>query len=210
MGQEPIPVLSRTHSLKILAVSDFIDQALTQKVEENLLPPIDLIISCGDLPPEYLSFLRNRLHSPLFYVKGNHDIRYTRSNTAGCEDIHGRVLRFKTLNIMGIEGSMWYNGGPNQYTEAEMKNKLFWMGFKAFRRRPLHLVVTHAPPRHIHDREDLCHTGFEAFVRLIKKHCPEVFLHGHIHDAFEAFKDRTTQVDRTMVVNTCGHTIFEV
>lgn len=54
---------SRTkfHGIIILAVSDFVDDTLTKMVEEKTLEPVDLIISCGDLALEYLSFLRNRL-----------------------------------------------------------------------------------------------------------------------------------------------------
>lgn len=49
------------HGLKILAVSDFVDKTLTRKVETKSLEPVDLIVSCGDLDPEYLSFLRARV-----------------------------------------------------------------------------------------------------------------------------------------------------
>ncbi|MBT3179043.1 MAG: Icc-like protein, partial [Desulfobacula sp.] len=93
--------LKTPHKLKILTVSDFIDKSLTKMIEDKTLDPPDLIISCGDIEPEYLSFLRDRLDRPLFYIKGNHDIRYTSSNPVGCENIHGRVARFKSLNILG-------------------------------------------------------------------------------------------------------------
>ncbi|MCD4722540.1 MAG: Icc-like protein, partial [Desulfobacula sp.] len=113
------------HNIRILTVSDFVDKSLTQMVENKTLEPVDLIISCGDLAPEYLSFLRDRLDKPLLYVKGNHDIRYTPSNPVGCENIHAKLRRFKSLNILGLEGSIWYNGGVNQYTDMEMKKIIF-------------------------------------------------------------------------------------
>jgi predicted phosphodiesterase len=115
----PIPA----NGLKILTVSDFEDNLLIRRVETRTLEPVDLILSCGDLDPEFLSFLRDRLDRPLFYVKGNHDIRYTPTNPVGCENIHQRIVTFNKINILGLEGSMWYNGGANQYTEAMMKNK---------------------------------------------------------------------------------------
>lgn len=200
---------SRLHGLRVLAVSDFIDKELTRRVEEKGLDPVDLIISCGDLAPEYLAFLRDRLDCPLFYVKGNHDIRYSPGNTMGCENIHGRIVSFGSLNILGLEGSMWYNGGVNQYTETMMRKNIFRLWFSLWRKRP-HMVVTHAPPRHIHDKEDLCHRGFESFVSLINKHQPDYFIHGHIHEAFEDFEGRVTRANNTQVVNTCGYTILEV
>lgn len=201
---------TQQHQLRILTVSDFIDKELTRKVEDKILEPVDLIISCGDLAPEYLSFLRDRLDVPLYYVKGNHDIRYTRENTMGCENIHERVVSFGSLNIIGLEGSIWYNGGPNQYTDAMMKKMIFWMWFSILRKGPIHMVVTHASPRHIHDREDRCHMGFESFNALIKKQTPDYFIHGHIHQEFETPGDRITKVHTTQVVNTCGYTIIEV
>ena len=201
---------SKAYGLKILAVSDFEDPDLKERVRKNQQEKPDLILSAGDLPPEYLTFLRQGLDAPLFYVKGNHDIRYTLTNPMGCEDIHGRVVKAGPLNILGIEGSMWYNDGPNQYTEAMMKKKLFWIKMKTWSRRPVDIIVTHAPPRHVHDREDRCHMGFQCFHPLIGTLAPQWFIHGHIHDAFDRFDDRITVLKQTRVMNTCGHTFFEV
>ncbi len=206
----PVQTLGLQHHLTILTLSDYIDKELTRRVESRQLPPIDLIISCGDLEPEYLSFLRERLERPLFYVRGNHDVRYTASNPMGCENIHARIMSMGSLNILGLEGSKWYNGGPNQYTEKMMKKIIFWMGFQIWRKRPIHMVVTHAPPRHIHDREDPCHMGFENFVRLMEKQRPDYLIHGHIHRAFDTFDARVTQVVHTKIINTCGYAIIKV
>jgi len=202
--------LTTPHKLKILAVSDFVDKSLTQMVENKTLEPVDLIISCGDLPPEYLSFLRDRLDRTLFYVKGNHDIRYTPSNPVGCENIHEKIVRFKSLNILGLEGSLWYNGGMNQYMDKEMKKIISGMWFSLWRKGGVHMVVTHAPPRHIHDAEDRCHMGFDSFVKLINKRKPDYFIHGHMHKDFKTHDERITEVNSTKVINTCGFTILEV
>lgn len=202
--------MARVHNLRILTVSDFVDNSLTQMVEDKTLEPVDLIISCGDLAPEYLSFLRDRLDRPLFYVKGNHDIRYTSSNPMGCENIHARLIRFNSLNILGLEGSLWYNGGVNQYTDKEMKKIISGMWFSFWRKGGIHLVVTHAPPRGIHDAEDRCHMGFESFVTLLDKRKPDYFIHGHIHKDFQNHCDRITTIGTTQIINTCGFTILEV
>lgn len=202
--------LSQSHGLTILAVSDFIDKTLARQIEDPQFPHVDLIISCGDMEPEYLTSLKERLGCPLFYVKGNHDIRYSNANLIGCENIHGRVARIASLNVLGLEGSMWYNGGPNQYTESQMKKTLFWLGLRTWRKGPIHMIVTHAPPRHIHDKEDLCHMGFECFNRLIGKKRPDILIHGHIHGEFSRFDERVTRVNTTQIINTCGYTLFEV
>jgi predicted phosphodiesterase len=85
---------------------------------------IDLILSCGDLPPEYLSFLLGKLNVPLFFVLGNHDIRYESKSPHGCIDLNANLIKFRGINIFGLEGSRWYNGGPHQYTEREMYWKI--------------------------------------------------------------------------------------
>jgi len=198
------------HNIKILAVSDFVDKSLTKMVEEKTLEPVDLIISCGDLAPEYLSFLRNRLEKPLFYVKGNHDIRYDPSHLLGCDNIHAKLVRFKTLNILGLEGSIWYSGGVNQYTDKQMDKIIFRMWFSLWRKSSVNLVVTHAPPKDIQDGPDHCHTGFESFVKLMDKREPDYLIHGHIHKDFKTLEQRTTIVNTTRVINTCGFTILKV
>ncbi len=195
--------------LKILSISDFEVQELTRMVTDRELKGIDLILSCGDMAPEYLSFLRDRLDAPLFYVKGNHDIRYTSANPMGCENIHGKIVTHNGLNILGLEGSMWYNGGVNQYTETMMRRQIFRLWFSLWRKK-IHLVITHAPPRHIHDGEDLCHRGFESFGRLIRKYQPRYFIHGHVHAEFQRHQDRETRVGDTRVLNTCGYTSLEI
>ncbi len=202
--------LSTRHRLRLLFVSDFKEQSLIQEIENRTLPPIDATISCGDLAPEYLTYIRNRIEAPLYYVKGNHDIRYTPDTLPGCRNIHGKIVTVGDLRILGLEGSMWYNGGPNQYTEADMKKLLFRMGFTLWLKKPIHMVITHAPPLGIHDKKDLCHKGFHVFNRLIARLGPEYFIHGHIHRAFNRFEDRMTISGKTKIINTCGHTIIEI
>ncbi len=52
--------------------------------------------------------------------------------------------------------------------------------------------------------------GFECFVRLIDRRKPDYFIHGHIHKEFGSLDERTTTVQSTKVINTCGYTILEV
>lgn len=196
--------------IKILTVSDFIDKSLTQMIENKTIEPVDLIISCGDLDPEFLSFLRQKLNKPLFYVKGNHDLRYTSSNPGGCENIHAKLIQFKSLNILGIEGSMWYNGGPNQYTEKEMKKIILKLWFPIWRKGGINIVVTHAPPKNFNEAQDRCHMGFESYLKLINKRKPDYFVHGHIHKHFKTLEERITKINGTKVINTCGFSIIEV
>jgi uncharacterized protein len=168
------------------------------------------LISCGDLPPEYLRFLLKAFDVPLFYVRGNHDIRYQSNPPLGCINLHNRVVRHKGLKILGLEGSRWYNGGPNQYTETQMRHltwrlrpRLWWLG-------GIDLVVTHAPPRFVHDAEDLCHRGFKTYRRLIQRYAPSHFLHGHIHMNFTDDAQRVTLLGNTRVINCYRHCMVEI
>jgi hypothetical protein len=53
---------------------------------DGRFPGINLILGCGNLPPEYLTFLVTRFNAPLFYVRGNHGIRPGGYRLEGCID----------------------------------------------------------------------------------------------------------------------------
>ena len=186
--------------MRILAVADFPSPAPQTGV--------DLILSCGDLAPEHLEQLARTLKAPVYYVCGNHDLRFDKAQPAGCINLHGQPARFRGLRLAGFEGSRWYNGGQCQYTEAQMRAFVRRQG--SFLRRGVDAVVTHAPPRRIHDREDPCHQGFEAFRRLIDRYAPGYFLHGHVHERFARPEQRITPVGATRVVNCSGGYLFEL
>lgn len=197
--------------MKILVVADTpVPELQRQRLARELVEGIDLVLSCGDLPPEYLTMLRNRLGVPLFYVMGNHDIRYHSSPPVGCTEIHRRIVKFGGLRILGLGGSRWYNGGPNQYQEGEMRKFIARLWFALLLNRGVDMVVTHAPPRGVGDAEDPCHKGFRCFRRLIKRHRPGHFIHGHIHAHFASPRDRLQQVGTTTVINSYGYHVFEI
>jgi Icc-related predicted phosphoesterase len=202
--------LANGGKIKILSVSDVVDPMLHRHAGRESFKDIDVIISCGDLPPEYLTRLLNAFNVPLYFVSGNHDIRYMDKLPQGGFDLHGRLETIKGLRFLGLEGSRWYNDGLYQYSEAQMRAiirrlrpTIWWHG-------GIDVVVTHAPPRYIHDAEDLCHRGFKSFRWLIDKYQPNYFIHGHIHRHFSDPADRITVVDATKVVNTYGYNILEI
>lgn len=195
--------------MKILAVSDYIEPLHCDLLENAGLSDVRLIISCGDLPPDYLSALSRAFSAPLYYVRGNHDIRYQSSPPKNCIDIHAKVVSVGDLTILGLEGSRWYNGRPLQYTEAQMRQTIRFLRPRLRRFGRLDMVVAHAAPRHVHDAEDPCHRGFRAYRRLIDRYHPKYFLHGHIHRRFEDPSERNTQVGRTRVVNCSGYHLLD-
>ena len=116
------------------------------------------------------------------------------------------------LLIAGVSGSVEYNKGLNQYTEGQMKRKLRQMIPSLIKNkikygRYLDILLTHASPRHIHDKEDPCHKGFECFNWFIKKFKPVYLIHGHIH-LYDMREERVTVSENTTVVNAYAHWII--
>jgi uncharacterized protein len=72
------------------------------------------------------------------------------------------------------------------------------------------LFVTHAPPRYIHDAQDLCHRGFKVYRKLIQWYGPRYFLHGHIHASFKDDAQRSTTQGRTQVINCFGYCRLDI
>lgn len=195
--------------MRILAVSDVPSPVLLDSPDEKDRATVDLILSCGDLPPEYLTALTHAYKAPLYYVCGNHDLRYKTNPPSGCTNLHGRIANVRGLKILGLEGSIWYNGGPYQYTERQMRTAIRHLRPLLWWRRGIDMVITHAPPRHIKDGDDLCHQGFKAFRWLIKKYKPAYFIHGHIHRDFSEPSERITMENSTRVINAFGFYLFE-
>ncbi len=196
--------------MQVLCVSDMVVPELERDLQSGRLPMPDLVISCGDLPPEYLSSLRNACQAPLYYVRGNHDLRYTEKPPMGCANLHGRILRHGSLRLMGFEGSRWYNGGPVQYTESQMRWKVWRRLPRLWLKKGVDIIVTHAPPRRIHDAEDPCHRGFIVYRKLIQWFGPRYFLHGHIHAHFSNASQRSTYEGGTQVINCFGHCRIDI
>jgi Icc-related predicted phosphoesterase len=197
--------------MKILSVADRVEKDLLESVGGGpAIDGIELILSCGDLPPEYLAALRNRYETPLLYVLGNHDLRYGKSPPSGCVPVDRQLVKTGGMKIVGFSGSRWYNGAINQYSEEQMAGFVGRLRFTLWRQKGVDLVLTHAPPRFIHDAEDRCHRGFRTFRWFIDKYRPRFFIHGHIHSLFADDKERITMVNSTSVINSYGYFVFQV
>jgi Icc-related predicted phosphoesterase len=190
--------------MKILALSDqVVEQVYSPAVRERY-PDVDLILGCGDLPAYYLEYIECQFNVPLLYVAGNHDPDNFR--VPGGQDIDGRVARVRRLTVTGLGGSRRYKAdGRNQYSEAEMHLRLIPILPRLLLRRlrfghGTDILLTHAPPKGIHDGPDLAHTGFAAFQWLIRAVRPRLVLHGHVH-LWSGTETRDTQVDGTRILN---------
>lgn len=195
--------------MKILAISDHESKYLWDFFEKSKLDGIDLIISCGDLSPHYLSFLATFTHAPVLYVHGNHDDCYKNTPPDGCICIDDKVYIYEGVRIMGLGGCMRYKPGTHQYTERQMALRIARLYPKILFRRGVDIMVTHAPAYHINDAEDITHRGFQCFRRLMSRLKPKYMLHGHIHATYGGKFARETRFEETTIINAYERYVFE-
>ena len=106
--------------VRVLAVSDVPDQGLLASL--SAVATAELILACGDLPFDYLSYLMNALDVPLVFVPGNHDpdlsgYRTSRAGLTlrsglparppwptGAVNTDGRVVDVAGLRVAGLGG----------------------------------------------------------------------------------------------------------
>ena len=169
---------------------------------------IDLILSCGDLKQWYLSYLMSYLQCSVVLRAGQP--RYIfRGTPDGGENIHGKIVNYKGIRIMGLEGSQVYSREAVQYTEREMYWTYQRMRFQLWRHRGVDIVLTHSPPEGIHDMDTVTHRGFRIFNHIIKKHRPKYHIHGHTHLNYGRSHERVSRVDDTYVINAYGFYILD-
>lgn len=224
--------------MRILAVSDEPARTFGESfdVERWGGEGVQLIVSCGDLSADYLEFLSDAFRVPLYFVRGNHDDRWTEP-PAG-EDLDGRIVTFNGVRFLGIQGSPWYNGGELQYGERSMAWRLAALRPRLWLAGRVDVVVAHAAPqfcprayslcprpvgvgrecpfwpgpdgaRICQDASDYPHRGFESFRSFILRHQPRFFLHGHRHQTYGLGK-RELRIGDTRVIDTFGHVILDV
>ena len=188
-------------AMRIMVIADIPSKALWDHFEQSRLEGIDLILSCGDLPAEYLSFLVTFAHCPLLYVHGNHDTRYDRKPPEGCVCIDDQIYHHEGIRILGLGGSMRYKEGTCQYTEKEMEKRIRKLRFSLWKNRGFDILVTHAPARGHNDQKDLAHQGFEAFGDLMSRYQPRYMVHGHVHMNYGRAIPRESTFMNTKVIN---------
>ena len=196
--------------MKILLLSDEESKSIWDFFRKEDYEDIDLVISCGDLKPEYLSFVATMIPVPLLYVHGNHDDKYDSKPPEGCTCIEDQIFEFQGVRILGLGGCLRYKPGKNQYTEQQMQRRISKMFWKIRRKKVFDILVTHAPAQGIHDAEDLCHRGFKAFIDLIEKYHPKYFVHGHIHMNYGRQFPREDMLGDTRVINAFEKYIIEI
>ncbi len=198
--------------MKILVLADVESKYLWDYFEKEKLDGIDLILSCGDLKPQYLSFLASFSKVPILYVRGNHDDCYQLTPPDGCVCIEDKIYEYKGVRVLGLGGSVRYIKGINQYTQSQMNNRVRKMWIPLKRKGGFDILLTHSPAAGLGDGEDHVHKGFEAFNELLEKYKPKYFIHGHVHKTYQQKFQRETRYEGysdTIVINGYDRYVFE-
>ena len=178
--------------MKLLLIADD-DSFAKNPISEHA----DILISCGDLTDQVILQTAQAVQpSQIFAVKGNHD--GAAPFPIPILDLHLRTKSFGGLIFGGFQGSWKYKPrGHFLYDQDEVESLI--ATFPA-----VDIFVAHNSPRHIHDREDEVHLGFEAFAGYIRRVQPRFFFHGHQHI------NRETLVGNTRVIGVFGRQSVEI
>jgi calcineurin-like phosphoesterase family protein len=213
----------------VLAVSDEVDDSLLANAA--IVRAARLIVACGDLPFDYLGYLMDALDVPLVFVPGNHDpdISGYRTSRAGLTLRAGlpaqppwpsgalnadmAVVDVAGLRLAGLGGCRRYSHGPNQYTDRQQARRARALSRRArwHRARDGHgvdVLLTHAPPLGLGDRDDPPHQGFGTLNQLAARLQPALLLHGHVHPYGAV--PQVHRVGRTVVRNVVGRHLLEI
>ncbi len=197
--------------MKILVVGDRPCDALWGSMVRERLKGVDLILSVGDLNPLYLSYLVTFASCPLLYVHGNHDTRYDTVPPEGCDCVDGRLYVYRGIRILGLGGSIRYNGdSAYQYTQRQMRARVRKLWLPLRRHKGFDILLTHAPAYGHGDGEDFAHTGFEVFNDLMDRWQPAYLIHGHQHLSYHYNIPRVSEYNRTRIINGYERYEFEI
>ena len=192
---------------------------------------VDFIVSSLNVP-SYFVFGNHNLNDYHLYHKDvpfTHDQRFNENNKqiyfghgacyAGFKSLKVRpkdiASKRKTpVLIAGASGSIKYNNGLCQFTNSAMLVKLLKLVPKLILNKILYgryldIFLTHSPPRHVQDKEDPCHRGFECYRWFLKTFKPAYMVHGHIH-LYDMQTPRITQFCDTTVLNVFSHYVLEM
>lgn len=196
-------------SVRLLAVSDEAERALDFDTNRVALGKVDGILGCGDLDPDYLSFLADAFKAPLVYVRGNHD---RGANWSARRGTLPRALDNDVDALAGVSvaGLSWPGEGRGQAVRDEgaawRQALRAWLRLR--RNRPL-IVLSHVPPRGLGDvPQDDYHRGFAAYRWLCRRLRPQLWLHGHTSPA--ATTDWRVHLGATTLVNVTGAVLIEI
>ena len=201
----------KSRPLRLLAISD--ERSPTLDFERNRvqLEPVDAVLGCGDLEPDYLAFLADAFNAPLLYVRGNHD--RDAGWTVGQEHIPEPLgAHFERIDGVTIAGLSWPGkdrGRADRDGTAAWWQAATTVAKSTLRRQRPDIVLSHVPPRGLGDASaDEFHRGFSGYHWLCRTLHPPLWLHGHTTSA--SVDDWRTSWGDTLLVNVTGGVLIEI
>ena len=194
--------------MKILLVSDREEPYIWDYFDKERFKDVELILSCGDVKAEYLSFLVTMISAPLIYVPGNHNRSYLRQPPEGCESADDSLLVYKGVRILGLGGSINYSNKEFQYTEEQMEKRIRKLRRIIKKHNGFDILLAHSPAYGLGDGEDRAHIGFRCFIELLDTYSPKYFFHRHQHLNYGRHKS-TIQYKNTTIVNAYGYYLMD-
>jgi Icc-related predicted phosphoesterase len=199
--------------IRFLVASDDPDPALRHAVNREALGQLDGILGCGDLEPEWLDFLAESFHTPLVYVRGNHDRdgqwRERPLIVPAWLDA-GRIERLAGIPIVGLEWPGVDDAGNRRRPWLAWR-QVFGIARRVMMARlwkaPI-VVISHVPPVGVGDANDAYHVGFDAYRWLLDRLAPPIWLHGHTTTA--SVTRLVEQSGPTVVANATGALLVEL
>ena len=193
--------------VRVLAVADEEMPSMESRARDL---QVDLVLSAGDLPWDYLERLVSLVGAPAAFVPGNHDPRIGRRTPdapVGMISVDERTADVGGLRIAGLGGCVRYNDGAHQFTQKEYARRAQRL-LKGARGEPVDVLLTHAPPLGLGDDDDPSHLGVESLHGVIASLQPSWHLHGHIHPFGLLKADR--QVGRTTIRNVIPWHVLDI
>jgi len=217
--------------MRLLCIADHVDPLIYSTGLKERYGKVDLVLSAGDLALGYYDFIVSCLNRPLYFVFGNHHLEHrgsfrrradaferpddlSRWDRGGAICVDGRVVRIRGLIIAGLGGSIWYNGGENQFTDVTMFLSMLrlvpaMLWHRVIHGRFLDLLITHSPPYGINDLPDPCHTGFRVFLWFMRTFRPRFLVHGHVH-LYDRNAGREATYEATTIINAYDHVVIDL
>ncbi|MGD0862458.1 MAG: metallophosphoesterase [Candidatus Limnocylindrales bacterium] len=209
---DPAPFRDRGGApIRLLAISDQFDPTLGDERSRRGIGPIDVIVGCGDLDCDDLSFVADGFNAPLVYVLGNHDVDARwEACRAYCPDAvrSTSVHREAGLSIAGLTWPGRRGPGATRSERAAWNQALRLAVRRLGRREPV-IVFSHVPPRGAGDIPSAgYHCGFLGYRWLLRRLRPPLWLHGHTPLAATA--EWHIQRGPTTLVNVTGAVVVEI
>lgn len=196
--------------VRVLAVADEEVPAMESRAREV---DVDLVLTAGDLPWDYLETLISLVGAPAAFVPGNHEPTIKRGGPAappGLVSLDGQARIIGGLRVVGLGGCVRYNDGPHQYTQKQYDRRARDL-LKIVKRAgsgPVDVLLTHAPPLGLGDEPDPSHLGISALHSVIETLQPTWHLHGHIHPYGMRKPDR--HLETTTIRNVIPWQVIEI